>query len=105
MSRNYSEAFLIEMYKGDPNDTGNALARACVNANLPAKYVAKVLGVTRMTVYGWFRGKPLRDKNRKMVEAFMRLVEEDTRQGRLPAKSVADSIAYLGEMIGEELKK
>ena len=103
MSRSYSESFLVDMYKDDPNKPGVALARACVDANLPAKYVATVLGVTRMTVYSWFRGKPLRDNNRKVVEAFTRLVRKDLEEGRLPAKSVADSKIYLGEMIGKEI--
>lgn len=103
MSRNYSQKFLIEMYKADPKNLGNALARACVAANLPAKYVATVLGVTRMTIYGWFRGKPFRRKNKEMTEAFMRLVEKDIDVGRLPAKSVADAKTYLEDMIGEKI--
>lgn len=104
MSRNYSQEFLIEMYKADPTNLGIALARACVSANLPAKYVARVLGVTRMTVYGWFRGKPFRNKNKEMAQAFIRLVKQDMDVGRLPAKNVADAKLYLGEMIGEEIK-
>lgn len=104
MSRSYSESFLVDMYKANPNKPGVALARACVEANLPAKYVAIVLGVTRMTVYAWFRGKPIRNKNSKTAEAFTRLVRDDLLSGRLPAKSVADAKAYLGEMIGQEIK-
>ena len=37
MSRTYSEAFLIELYKANPNRAGTALALACVKANLPTK--------------------------------------------------------------------
>ena len=104
MSRNYSQEFLIDMFKADPNNLGIALARACVNANLPAKYVAVALGVTRMTVYGWFRGKPFRNKNKEVAEAFIRLVKKDMEDGRLPAKNVADAKLYLGEMIDKEIK-
>jgi len=104
MPRTYSESFLVDMYKADPNNPGVALARACVDGNLPAKYVAMVLGVTRMAVYAWFRGNPIRVKNRQVVEAFTRLVRKDLEDGRLPAKSIADAKTYLGEMIGEEIK-
>lgn len=104
MSRNYSEEFLIQLFKDTSGSPGIALARACVRANLPAKYVAVVLNTTRMTIHGWFRGKPIRNKNKQVVEAFMRLLEKDTESGRLPAKSVADAKTYLGEMIGKEIK-
>ena len=47
MPRTYSEPFLIELHKANPNRAGTALALACVKANLPAKYVAEALEVTR----------------------------------------------------------
>lgn len=104
MSRNYSQEFLIQLFKDASGSLGVALARACVRANLPAKYVAVVLNTTRMTIHGWFRGKPIRAKKIETVKAFMRLLEKDTEAGRLPAKNVADAKVYLGEMIGQEIK-
>ena len=104
MSRTYSEAFLIELHKANPNRAGTALALACVKANLPAKYVAKALEVTRMTVFSWFRGKPIRDKNRQIAEVFTDLVEGDIVKGLLPAKNLIDAKRYLEDMIGEPLK-
>ena len=103
MSRTYSEAFLIELHKADPNRVGTALALACVKANLPAKYVAKALEVTRMTVFSWFRGKPIRHKNMLKVETFTDLVESDTAKGILPAKNTAAAKAYIEEMIGRPI--
>ena len=103
MSRTYSEAFLIELYKGNPNRAGTALAMACVKANLPAKYVAVALEVTRMTVFSWFRGKPIRHKNLLRVETFTDLVESDTAKGVLPAKNTAAAKAYIEEMIGRAI--
>jgi len=100
MSRTYSEAFLIELHKANPNRAGTALALACVKANLPAKYVAIALEVTRMTVFSWFRGKPIRHKNLLRVETFTDLVESDTAKGILPAKNTAAAKAYIEEMIG-----
>jgi hypothetical protein len=103
MSRTYSEAFLIELHKGNPNRAGTALALACVKANLPAKYVAVALDVTRMTVFSWFRGKPIRHKNLLRVETFTDLVESDTAKGLLPAKTTAAAKAYIEEMIGRAI--
>lgn len=104
MPRTYSEEFLLEMYRADPNKTGVALAHACVKANLPAKYVAQALEVSRMTIYSWFRGKPIRDKNRQIAEVFTDLVEGDIIKGLLPAKNLIDAKRYLEDMIGEPLK-
>lgn len=104
MSRSYSEEFLVEMYRADPNRTGVALAHACVKANLPAKYVAQVLGVSRMSIYSWFRGKPIRDKNRQVAEVFTDLVEGDMAKGLLPAKNLLDAKKYLEDMVGKPLE-
>jgi hypothetical protein len=103
MSRPYSEAFLIELHKANPNKAGIALALACVNANLPAKYVAEALEVTRMTVFSWFRGKPIRHNNLLKIETFTDLVESDTAKGILPAKNTAAAKAYIEEMIGRKI--
>jgi hypothetical protein len=102
MSRSYSEAFLIELHKANPHRAGTALALACVKANLPAKYVAWVLDVTRMTAFSWFRGKPIRHRNLLKVETFTDLVESDTAKGLLPAKSNKAALEYLEAMVGRK---
>jgi hypothetical protein len=105
MPRPYSEKFLLELHRSsDPNRAGVRLAKACVDANLPAKYVADVLGVTRMTVYSWFRGKPLRDKNQRLVETFTELVERDLQGNVLPVMTIAAAKVYLEDMVGRPLK-
>lgn len=101
MPRNYSQQFLLELYKADPEVLGTKLAMACVEANLPAKYVAVVFKTTRMTIHSWFRGKPCREAKRKTIEAFISLVKKDLVDGRLPAKGIKDAKSYLEEMIGE----
>tara|TARA_R110000868_G_scaffold319084_1_gene579846 strand:- start:284 stop:595 length:312 start_codon:yes stop_codon:yes gene_type:complete len=103
MPRTYSQEFINQVKQQDPNKSGIALAQACVGANLPAKYVAVALKVTRMTVYSWFRGKPIRDKNRKLVEVFTDLVESDTAKGMLPARNTLEAKAYIEEMIGQKI--
>ena len=101
MPRSYSEQFLLGLYKADPEALGIKLGLACVEANLPAKYVAVVLKTTRMTIHSWFRGQPCRDSKRKTIEAFISLVNKDLAEGRLPAKGNKDAKSYLEEMIGE----
>jgi hypothetical protein len=103
MPRTYSEPFLIELYKANPNRTGTALALACVKANIPTKYVAEALEVSRMTVFSWFRGKPIRHKNMLKVEVLTDLIESDTAKGILPAKNTAAAKAYIEEMIGRKI--
>jgi hypothetical protein len=56
-----------------------------------------------MTLYSWFRGKPIRFKNQQLVEVFTDLVESDTAKGLLPAKNNTDAKAYLEEMIGQKI--
>jgi len=104
VSRPYSVQFISELKKCDPDIPGIALGMACVNANLPAKYVALALGVSRMTVFSWFRGKPIRIKNLHKVEVFTDLVESDTAKGILPAKTKAAAKAYLEEMVNRPLE-
>jgi hypothetical protein len=104
MARNYSEKFLQEMNQADPHRAGVALARACVNANLPAKYVAVALNVTRMTIYSWFRGKPIRDKNQQAAELFTCLIEGDIIRGKLPAKNLQEAKKYIEYVIDTPLK-
>ena len=103
MARTYSQELIDEVNSRDPNNSGVALAQACIKANLPAKYVAVALGVTRMTVHSWFRGAPLREKNRRLVEVFTDLVESDTAKGLLPAKNMMEAKAYIEEMIGRSI--
>lgn len=104
MSRTYSDKFILELKQQDPDDPGIALALACVEGNIPASYVASALGVTRMTVFSWFRGGKMRTKILHKVEVMTDLIESDTAKGRLPVKTRAEARAYLEEMIGRPLE-
>ena len=104
MSRPYSTKFLSGLEEAD--DTyriGYRMAKLCVTANLPAKYVAEALGVSRATVHNWFRGAVLRGKNEDIALAFIRLVEKDLDAGILPAKSVKGAKVYIEDMIGRTI--
>jgi hypothetical protein len=105
MPRTYSKQFIDELNKANPNRAGIALAHACVTANLPAKYVAYALEVTRMTVFSWFRGKHIRHKNLLKIEAMTDLIEADLVKGILPAKNNLAAKAYLEDMVGRSFDK
>ena len=103
MPRSYSENFLLDLYQQDQDDIGVALARACVAANLPATYVAAGLGVSRITVFNWFRGKYIRHKNLLKVKTFTDLVESDTAKGILPAQNYTAARKYIEELTGVKI--
>jgi hypothetical protein len=103
MPRSYSYEFLLGLKDADPTRLGVKLGRLCVEANLPATYVAKALKISRMTVYAWFRGQGIREEKRKTVEAFMTLVEKDMEFGRLPASNMIDAKLYIEDMVGGQV--
>jgi hypothetical protein len=82
--------------------TGQELAKLCVEANLPASYVCKVFGISRMALHTWFRGGPIRPKRLKLVDAFMSLVEKDMKAGLLPARNLVEAKNYIEDMIRED---
>ena len=100
MARSYGQKFLLELSENDGSLTGVRLARLCVDANLPATYVARALEVSPMTIYKWFRGTGVRENKRKTVEVFMDLVRQDLEAQLLPATSTASAKEYIRNMIG-----
>jgi len=102
MSRSYSSNFLIQLESG-VQTIGKDLARVCVNAKLPAAYVAEMLGTSRMTLHTWFRGGLVRQSKFEKIELFIKLIEEDTQRGVLPAKSVKQARQYAEDFIGRTL--
>ncbi len=100
MPRPYDYKFLLDLQKADPTRLGVRLGRVCVEANLPAAYVAKVLGTSRTTVYAWFRGQGIREGKRLRVETFIDIVEKDIADGILPARTIINAKLYLRELSG-----
>lgn len=99
MVAKYSTKLVEAVHGATDYKLGLELAKTCINANLPALYVAQVLGVTRMTLHTWFRGGVIRASKRERINVFIDLVEGDLKSGALPAKSLAASRAYLQEMV------
>ena len=105
MPRTYSEAYLRKL-NDDPNEAcslGIDLAKVCTKANLPMTYVAKALGVSKLTIFHWFRGRDVRPSRRPHVNAFIALVERDTVEGKLPAVNMKAAKAYIEDMIGHAI--
>lgn len=102
MPRSYSSKFLLSLGKPDAYMDGQLLAKICVEANLPASYVCKVFGISRMALHTWFRGGPIRTRRIKLVKAFISLVNQDMKAGVLPAKNLKAAKAYIEDMLKED---
>ena len=95
MPRPYSDRFILGLNKADDSKLGVQLAKVCLRANLPIKYVAKGLAVSRMTLHTWFRGGILRQHNRKKVEKFIELAEQGLADGTLPATNLDTARVFI----------
>ena len=103
MPRTYGDKLLLKLQDGDSTLLGVRLGRLCVEANLPISYVAPALEVSKNTVHLWFRGRVMNEQRRKVVEAFMHLVEQDMKDSVLPARSMKHAKTYIEGMIGKEI--
>jgi hypothetical protein len=102
MPRSYSSRFLLTLSKPDAVMDGQLLAKVCVEANLPASYVCKVFGISRMALHTWFRGGPIRPRRIGIVDAFISLVNQDLKAGVLPAKNLKEARDYIEDMLKED---
>jgi hypothetical protein len=103
MPKSYSPEYVGLLNKVDMKDNlGVVLAKACVKANIPMKSVAKILGVSRMTVHTWFRGGPIRSGRVELIHALLRIIEEDTAKGVLPLADFKSARAYVNELLKTE---
>jgi hypothetical protein len=100
MPRAYGEKFLRELAVTEPTTIGIEMAKACVEARLPAIYVAKALNVSRMSLYSWFRGKTIASKFHARIEDFTSNVNHDLKRGTLPAKNLEEVHRYLAQITG-----
>lgn len=103
MPRTYSDKLLIGLQQADGSLLGVQLGRLCVEANLPVAYVAKALEVSRTTVHLWFRGQAMHESRHKVVTAFIYLVEQDMKNGVLPAANTKQAKVYVETMIGRSV--
>jgi hypothetical protein len=72
MAKGYSTLTVQEIQEANPTLLGVKLGKICVNKDIPVIDVAEYFGVSRVTVYAWFRGKTVvsgkhADKMQKMI--------------------------------------
>ena len=72
MAKGYSSLTIQEIQQANPTLIGVKLAKICVDRNIPVSDVAEFFGVSRVTVYSWFRGKAVvsgkhADKMQKLI--------------------------------------
>jgi hypothetical protein len=53
----YSRRLADEVFHADSKKLGVRLGTRCLLLDIPVARVAKLLGVSRVTMYSWFRGK------------------------------------------------
>jgi len=101
MARTFGDKFLLELNAIENDTLGTRLAKVCIAANIPASYVAVALEVSKLTIYRWYRRSSLVTfTKRKSVEIFTAVVEDDLKNGRLPATSTKDARSYIESMVG-----
>ena len=102
MARTFGDKFLLELNTVEHDTLGTKLAKVCIAANIPASYVAVALEVSKLTIYRWYRKRSLvRFAKRKSVEIFTAVIEEDLKNGRLPATTTKDARSYIESMVGK----
>lgn len=104
MPSKYGAALRASIRSAHVRGLGWELAAVCITANLPAVYVAQVLGVTRMSLHTWFRGGAIRESKHAKINLFLNIVRRDLASGQLPAKTVREARSYLQPMCSEPLK-
>ena len=57
MSYGYSYQLVEANKKADDKSWGVVLGRTCIQFNIPVSEIARLLGVSRATIYNWFWGE------------------------------------------------
>lgn len=56
MSYGYSQNLVFANKRASAKSLGVALGRVCINKDISVQAVADAFGVSRMTIYNWFKG-------------------------------------------------
>jgi len=56
MSYGYSQSLVHANKQASTKSLGVALGRACIRADVSVSKIADYFGVSRMTIYNWFKG-------------------------------------------------
>jgi hypothetical protein len=100
MGRSVSSETLERLAAADPTQLGVQLAKVVVDANLPLSYISLALGMSRMTVYNWSRGRMVSGKHYPRVQALIDILREDLASGLLPVTRPTAAAEYVRENLG-----
>lgn len=68
-NRGYTTRVVKANLAADSSSLGVMLGRFCIGKDLPVSDVAKIFGVSRMTIYKWFVGEWIpRSRHTKKIE-------------------------------------
>jgi transcriptional regulator with XRE-family HTH domain len=72
MTYGYSQSLVYANKKASAKSLGVALGRVCIAKNISVRDVADHFGVSRMTVYNWFKGDSTPDLAvRTLIERYI----------------------------------
>lgn len=103
MAKQYSEKYLLSLNGLNEKRLGVQLGRLCVKANLPPGLISDILGVSRMSVYSWFRGAPIRNKTIDKIEKLMDVIDGYLKAGELPVSSTIDAKIFIDTKVIDKL--
>jgi len=103
MAKQYSEKYLLSLNGLNEKRLGVQLGKKCVKANLPPSMIAEVIGVSRMSVYSWFRGSPIRSKTVDRIEKLIDIIDQYIEAGELPVSSTIDAKKFIDTKVIDKL--
>jgi len=107
MGRPYSTELIDKLTLTRHKSLGMELGAVCVKAEIPASYIAKVFGVTRMTIHSWFRGGAIYRHRTIRISDAIQIIREDLEAGKLPLSKAEGESQWLGQIRAytEQLQK
>ena len=72
MTYGYSQSLVYANKKANIKSLGVALGRVCIRANVSVASIADRFGVSRMTIYNWFKG------DREPHPSYAKAINDDT---------------------------
>ena len=99
MAKSYTDKYLLSLNNLNEKRTGVQFGKLCVKANLPPSMIADALGVSRMSVYNWFKGKVINQKNIEKVERCMEIIEFNLNTEKLPATNTFGARTFIIENV------
>jgi|TARA_R110000803_G_C11988871_1_gene321654 predicted transcriptional regulator len=99
----YTEKYLRAASEFNDKRLGVQFGKLCIQANLPPSMIAKALHVSRMSVYNWFKGNPLRGKNISKIERAIDIIEKHLELHTLPAQTVVQAKEFIYNNIADNI--